>query len=264
MPFKNALILTFLMTFLLFPLRVSAADESSSLSLRQIINLAGSQRMLSQRIVKSYCQIGLGIFVKDSSLAIKHDVARFESQINVLKKYSDDEIYQEMLEWVSIAWKRFKPLVTAPVSREQVLRINHLAEDLLYVSDQVTIRLQDAGNQRGQMMVNLAGRQRMLAQRLGKLYMLKSWGFDLLSINNSLLQIKEEFNSVLERLREAPETTQQTLADLDEVIIEWTWFRSVLERQGEVSYGLIVADASDSLMKMLDKITGQYTTRING
>ena len=249
----------FLLTYLLFPFRAHAVDESSPPTLKEMINLAGSQRMLSQRIVKLYCQIGLGIFVKDSRLAIKHDVARFERQLDVLKLYSDDEIYQEMLEWVSIAWQRFKPLVTSSVSREKVLRINHLAEDLLYVSDQVTILLQDSGNQREQMMVNLAGRQRMLAQRLGKLYMLKSWGFDLLSINNNLVLIKEEFNLALERLRKAPETPQQILTELEEVIIEWIWFKSVLERQGELSYGLIVADASDSLMRMLDRITGQYT-----
>lgn len=252
------LIVFFMMTLLMASFRVSADAVPATPSLKDIINIAGSQRMLSQRIVKLYCQVGLGIFARDSKIAIKHDVARFESQLQKLRKFSGDELYQERLEWVTIAWARFKPLVLAPVTRDQAMHINHLAEDLLYVSDQITILLQDRGNERGQLMVNISGRQRMLAQRLGKLYMLQSWGFDLLSIQNSLVQIKEEFNIVLDLLRKAPETPDKTLADLEEVIIEWIWFRSVLERQGEISYGLIVADASDSLMNMLDKITSQY------
>lgn len=260
---RPVLFIALLIAFLTTPLSVSA-ETPETLTLQEIINLAGSQRMLSQRMVKSYCQVGLGILTKDSNVAIMQDVARFETHVEFLKKYSDDEIYQEKLEWVTIAWQRFKPLITAPVSRDKVLRINHLAEDLLYASDQITIMLQDQGNQRVQMMVNVSGRQRMLSQRLAKLYMLQSWGFNRMSINDSLLKVTAEFNAVLDRLRKAPETPQQTLAHLEEVNIEWIWFKSALERHGGESYGLIVADTSNALTNKLDKITEEYTAIRNG
>lgn len=232
--------------------------EAKPRSLKQLINLAGSQRMLSQRIVKLYCQVGLGVFSHDSYLAILEDVDRFENQLSILKNASDDAIHQEMLEWVNIAWARFKPLVTAPVTRDNLLRINHLAEDLLYTSDQVAIMLQDSGNQREEMLVNVSGRQRMLAQRLGKLYLMKSWGFDLLSINQELARIELVFDGTLDRLRSAPESTAQIRSDLEEVYVQWIWFKSALDRKGEPSYRLIVADASDALLMMMDNITGQY------
>ena len=233
-------------------------ETKDSLSLKQLINLAGSQRMLSQRIVKLYCQVGLGVFSHDSYLSILEDADRFESQFRTLKASSDNEIYQEMLEWVNIAWGRFKPLVTAPVTRDNLLRINHLGEDLLYLSDQITMLLQDSANRREEMLVNISGRQRMLAQRLGKLYMMKSWGFDLLSVNNELLRIQKTFNRTLERLRTAPESNDQIRADLEEVVVQWIWFKSALERKGEPSYRLIVADASDALLHMMDDITFAY------
>ena len=255
---------------LLIPLKSLAADpqptqlkdlvytEPKPMSLKQLINVAGSQRMLSQRIVKLYCQVGLGVFSKDSYLAIHEDVERFETQYGILKKSSDDPIYQETMEWISLAWSRFKPLVTGPVTRDNALRVNHLAEDLLYATNQITIFLQDSSNAREEMLVNVSGRQRMMAQRLGKLYMLKSWGFDLLSLNNELGRVKVVYDDTLERLRTAPESTEQIRADLEDVIVQWIWFKSVLDRENEPSYRLIVADASDALLKMMDKVTAQY------
>jgi nitrate/nitrite-specific signal transduction histidine kinase len=255
LPASFRALIVFVLVFVSLPV---IADESEDLGLKQLINIAGSQRMLSQRLVKQYCQIGLGVFTQESVDSIAKDVARFEQQLALLKQSSDDLVYQEKLEWVTIAWKRFRPLVTGPVIRDRVIHINHLAEDLLYTSDQVTMILQDSSNSREGMLVNVSGRQRMMAQRLGKLYMLKSWGFDLWSINNEMERLKLVFDGALEQLRTAPESGEQIRADLEEVIVEWIWFRSVLERKNEPAYRLIVSDASDSLLSMMDKITDKY------
>ena len=236
---------------------LATADEQKY-SLKQLINIAGSQRMLSQRIVKQYCQIGLGVFTQESVQSIKTDVKRFEDQVEILKRASDDPIFQEKLEWVEIAWSRFKPLATGPVIRDRALHLNHLAEDLLYTSDQITMMLQDSTNSRVEMLVNVSGRQRMMAQRLGKLYMLKSWGFNLLSMNNEMERLKLVYDDALEQLRNAPESDEEIRTALEDVIVEWIWFRSALERKNEPSYRLIVADASDSLLNMMDRITIKF------
>ena len=236
---------------------LATADEQKY-SLKQLINIAGSQRMLSQRIVKQYCQIGLGVFTQESVQSIKTDVKRFEDQVEILKRASDDPIFQEKLEWVEIAWSRFKPLATGPAIRDRALHLNHLAEDLLYTSDQITMMLQDSTNSRVEMLVNVSGRQRMMAQRLGKLYMLKSWGFNLLSMNNEMERLKLVYDDALEQLRNAPESDEEIRTALEDVIVEWIWFRSALERKNEPSYRLIVADASDSLLNMMDRITIKF------
>lgn len=232
--------------------------EPKVLLMKQMINLAGRQRMLSQRIVKLYCQIGLDVFSKESYLALLEDVDRFENQYTILKNYSDDPVYQEILEWVDIAWSRFKPLVTEPVMRDKLLRINRLAEDLLYTSDQVAIFLQDSSDQREEMLVNISGRQRMFAQRLGKLYLMKSWGFDRWSVNNEMKRIRQQYALTLIRLRNAPENTPEIRDSLKEVNQQWIRFKSALERVDESSYRPVVANASDELMQMMESITGKY------
>ena len=233
-------------------------SEPEALSLKQMINLAGRQRMLSQRIVKLYCQIGLGVHSEESYLNLLEDVNRFENHYKILKNYSDDPVYQEMLEWVDIAWNRFKPLVTAPVMRDNLLRINHLGEDLLYTSDQITIFLQDSVEQREEMLVNISGRLRMFAQRLGKLYLMKSWGFNQWSVNNEMKRIRQHYALTLIRLRSAPENSWATRESLKEVNLQWIQFKKILEREGDRWRRLEVADASDALLQMMDAITNTY------
>lgn len=246
-----------ILLLLLLPLQSLAGD--GRLSIESAINKAGLQRMLSQRMVTKYCLTGLGVLPKESRAAILEDAALFEQQLHTLKAFSDDEVYQESLEWVTIAWDRFRPLVTGEVSQERVRRINHLSEDLLYTSHKVVMMLQEMGSRPIDRLVNLAGRQRMLSQRMAKLYLMRSWGEKSLSIDDDLVGTGLEFEETMERLRTSPEATPLIRQDIDKALVQWNWFKSVINRPGgDASYRLIIADASDALYRMMDQITRQF------
>jgi nitrate/nitrite-specific signal transduction histidine kinase len=254
-PFRPHL---FLCLLLMLPV-IAPVQAETKLSLESAINKAGEQRMLSQRIVVKYAQLGQDLFAKDAQAKINWDIALFETQLEELKKYSDDEVIQEALEWVTIAWERFRTLAAGEVRQDKLRRLNHLSEDLLYSSNKVALILQDLKNKPLHRLVNIAGGQRMLSQRLAKYYLLRSWGFESLSTHDRQSKTVREFETALETLRTAPETSNDIREQLEKAIIQWTWFKSVLSRdidQGD--YRLIVVDASNELLEILEDITKKY------
>ena len=71
---------TILIPLILFPLLAQAAVLSPSAT----INTVTAQRMLTQRIVKAYCQQGRGINSNAAKLQINSSITQFSTQLSNL------------------------------------------------------------------------------------------------------------------------------------------------------------------------------------
>ncbi len=237
------------------------ADDSA---LAAAVNVAGRQRMLSQRIVKAYCELGLDVLPERADQQLKESVGLFEEQLAYLRRQDFNPNTRIVLDQVVNIWTQFKPLALGTVTRDGAGRMQALSEDLLYASERVVALLEASEGSRVAFLVNLSGRQRMLSQRLAKLYMLYSWGFDSRQLDIQMKVAKEEFSDALKTLVNDPKNTDDIRRELDAVTVQWRWFELALDLKATDSYRLIVSDASEWILNNMDAITHLYEGLADG
>jgi len=226
------------------------------------IDKAGRQRMLTQRIVKSYVQIGLGANAGLSRQQLEESVYLFETQLSELKRFSPNKEMCNALEQVEMLWRPFKKVASAPPDKSGAAQLNQMDEVLLNACEVVVSRLEDAsgGDDYGHL-VNISGRQRMLSQRLGMLYMLFSAGLGKPSMQNEMNRVRHEFRGALDTLTNATENTPRIKQKLAAVAQQWIWLESALDMQTDNYYPLIVADTSEKILRLMESITDLYATQ---
>ena len=62
----------------------------------------------------------------------------------------------------------------------------------------------------------------------------------------------------MEVLRAAPENSPDIAGELDEVILQWEWFRGALSQPDHAQFRLVVVDASETILRTMQRITGWY------
>jgi hypothetical protein len=242
---------------------LGAPISAAQLTYAEAINKAGRQRMLTQRITKSYCLVGmvvdpLVVTPKHFEEQLQDAVQLFEAQLGELKAFPASAQIKIALEDVSTQWGSFKPLALSKPTRENVTRLWQLDEELLQASEKVVRLLQDAAGTSYGPLVNISGRQRMLSQRIAKFYAMSAWGLATPSMLATMEQAKNEFKGALDTLKNAPENTLAISKKLEEVDVQWGWLNSALDLHDKPSFPMIVNDTSEKTLRLMDAVTRMY------
>ena len=245
-------LLTVCITMLFSP-QAYAAESSS-----ELVNKAGMQRMLSQRIAKAYFYLGNDISVKETKLQLNQALERFKNNHALLKENVQDSETKDLLSFVEETFTEYRDLVNKPYTKENATRVLELSGTLLEACHSVVLNIETKSGLHVDRIVNISGKQRMLSQRVAKLYIAYQAGFRDDNTVNQLKSAIEDFESGLKTLLSEGRSNKEIEALLIKTEKEWARVSPYFLKVRKGGLPLMVLTATDEITKLADRITDLY------
>ena len=84
----------------------------------EAMNLSGMQRMLSQRLAKTYLMIGSGVRAEVANEQFDQSLAKFESNYQALNDYAPNDAIRQELARAGDLWHTYRQLLLTSPSRQ--------------------------------------------------------------------------------------------------------------------------------------------------
>lgn len=238
---------------LLCPPAWAAIDDAEAM------NLSGMQRMLSQRIAKSYLMIGAEVRSEQALQQLDQSVARFENNYQALAEYAPSAEIGAALEQVGESWQHYRELALSRPTREQAVLLLALSDQLLAQSEALVQLIEAHTGSAGARLVNRSGRQRMLSQRIAKLYLALSWRLPVEGLEQQLQQATGEFEAAQQELLGAEQNTPQIAAALQKVEAQWRFARAGFQLSANARYvPTVITTTTETLLWQMNELTSAY------
>jgi Type IV pili methyl-accepting chemotaxis transducer N-term len=232
--------------------------------LSDAINKAGRQRMLSQRMAKAWLAQLLQVDVVYAKQIMDRSMALFEKQLSELKIYSSTPELKQTYLSLDTSWGDFKNvLVSGTPSKDSATKILELDGVVLKLANQGTGQFEALSNRPTGRLVNMAGRQRMLSQRMAKFYLAAVTPVATEIARTELVKARTEFLAALNTLKSAPEATARIKDEINLAEAQWIFFDASLQKLNTPTAASIRAHsdvfvASENVLSSMDRVTSLY------
>ena len=223
-------------------------------------NQAARQRMLTERMLKAYCLLGLNNKNSNARAQLHQAIEEFEQQLAILDALTVDfpALSASLGDTVS-HWRRLESQLNQSANRDSALDVMANGTQVHAAADQLVLEMAKLIAHPLSNTVNIAGRQRMLTQKLLKTYMLLAWGFDTPQVHDEFIAAWNEFELALATLTASAQNTPQLQLQLELANEQWLWTKSAIGlMHDDRFYPDIVDDAGEKVLAILERVTTLY------
>jgi nitrate/nitrite-specific signal transduction histidine kinase len=227
-------------------------------TISEAIDIAGKQRMYTQRLLRDYAMIGMRNNFSNPKNDMEHIIQAFEDHLYSLDLFSKDAATKQKISDVKSRWETIKRLlVKSPNTSDAAILQNEL-EKLLKSSDEITKLFTAQSKSSTGEIINIAGRQRMLSQRMASLYMLKAWGIDDPQFKKKLSDAMRLFRTSLEKLLTFEKNSPEITTILKRVKRDFMFFE-IMGRSSKKFIPALIYKKSNEILKNMNSATKLYT-----
>ncbi len=214
------------------------------------VDIAGKQRMFTQRMLKDYAMVGMGNTFGKPADDLKKISTDFQDHMESLASYTKSDEIKKSIEKVKTLWIPLKKTLSEAPSKEKVEKLQIDLDALLKAADDTTkLFAKESGKASGET-VNKAGRQRMLSQRMASLYMLKVWEVEDPQFKTKLDDAMKLFKTSLAELEKSSLNTDEIKTLLTKVKRSFMFFEMMSKSKSKFVPTLIYKKSNDILTNM--------------
>jgi nitrate/nitrite-specific signal transduction histidine kinase len=214
------------------------------------VDIAGKQRMFTQRMLKDYAMVGMGNTFAKPAEDLKSISADFQDHMESLANYTKNDEVKKSIKKVEALWIPLQKTLAESPSKEKVEKLQVDMDALLKAADDTTkLFAKESGKASGET-VNKAGRQRMLSQRMASLYMLKVWEVEDPQFKTKLDDAMKLFKTSLDELEKSTLNTDEIKTLLAKVKRSFMFFEMMSRSKSKYVPTLISKKSNDILVNM--------------
>jgi nitrate/nitrite-specific signal transduction histidine kinase len=246
--------------FLLQVLLISTTFAIEIENLSVAVDVAGKQRMFTQRMLKDYAMIGLDNSFGNPKEDLSKIMVAFEEHLDLLIDFNTDLETNKSLEKVKILWSAVKPALNEPPSKDKAGKMQEDLEALLKQSNEaVGFFAKQTGKASGEI-INISGRQRMLSQRMASLYMLKVWGVNDPKFKEKMDKAMVLFEKSFKKLIQSDMNTPKITDLLNKAKKSFMFFK-IMNKSNSKFIPALIYKKSDEILKDMNTVTGLYAAQ---
>lgn len=255
-----------------------AQQQNQAFLTGDMLNKSGAQRMLTQRLAKSYVAMYIGLDVEKNKRDIDNNIALFENRLGELKRIKVNNRYQNRLKKVENLWTDYKALILSRPTKENLEQLLVENTVILESCDLIVYELElyasrfskkDELYQMNESILhleNVAGRQRMLTERILFHFLAHQSIIGGLNANikEELTKALQDYEKTLVLLMGATENTPEIDYRLTLLSNEWEAIAKACQEKVEDSNRIKnLLTLGNKLVTSMDEITSLYEELID-